>query len=188
MDLRKLGLLTGGSLKNVSLTANTPVVLSIKVGAGETELTQATLDKLILMASAAAADGTYDSRYYQQTELNSTTNGEGASLIGVEAIAGLSGANVQAVLSELKTLIDATNFLAMKESQTLAFLISRHSFSDFLESMECRLTSISIEFFLPQTSSVFVSFFLIASPAIFSVLLFFFIPLSFFASQAFPAP
>ena len=92
------------------------------------------------------------------------------------------------IWSGMKTLIDATNFLAMKESQTLAFLISRHSFSDFLESMECRLTSISIEFFLPQTSSVLVSFFLIASPAIFSVLLFFFIPLSFFASQAFPAP
>ena len=87
-DLRKLGLVSAGSIRNLDLTQNSLVVLSIKVGAGETELTQASLDKLLLMANEAAVDGTYDSRYYTETELSSTTNGEGSSgcFVSVEVL------------------------------------------------------------------------------------------------------
>lgn len=76
-DISKLSRLISGVQRNVDLSTNTIVVGSIKIGA--TELTKAILDKLILINSAADADGTFDTRYHTQAVLAGTT---GSSLVG----------------------------------------------------------------------------------------------------------
>lgn len=83
-DIRKLSRLINGVQRQVDLSENTLVVDSLKVGAGEIELTQAILEKLIDIQSAADADGTFDSRYHTQAELGATDGSGGSTLIGDE--------------------------------------------------------------------------------------------------------
>lgn len=109
-DINRLVRYLSGELKGFDLSANTLVMNSLKLST--TELTKTILDKLILINTAADGDGTFDTRYTTSTLLASTSNGEGASLIGVEAIAGLSGTDAQAVFSELKGLIDTAQSTA----------------------------------------------------------------------------
>lgn len=66
--------------------------------------------------------------YYTKSQLGSTTSGSsGAGLVGVSAISGVTGADVQTVLGSLKNLIDG------KAS-------SSHSHSDYLKSAGDRMT------------------------------------------------
>lgn len=81
-DISRLARLLNGTVRGVDLTSNTLVVQSIKIGAGATELTQTILDKLILVYNEADADGTYDSRYFTESELSSATASSGSDLIG----------------------------------------------------------------------------------------------------------
>lgn len=105
-DISKLSRLINGVQRNVDLSANTIVVSSIKIGAGQTELTQTILDKLILINSAADADGTFDTRYTKIADLASTANGKGASLVGVEdAASHYTATTVEGVLAEIHGML-----------------------------------------------------------------------------------
>lgn len=88
MEISVLSRLIEGIQRNVELATNTLVVSDIKIGgASGSILNQTILDKLILINTAADADGTFDTRYRTQTELSSTTGPSGASLIGVSTAA-----------------------------------------------------------------------------------------------------
>jgi len=112
-DISILARLLNGATRNVDLTNNTPVVLSIKIGGGtNTELTKAILDKLVALQNGSDVDATYhthDGRYYTETELSSTADGaSGASKIGVDqtpAFSNFSGANVQAALESIDSAL-----------------------------------------------------------------------------------
>lgn len=84
-DISKLSRLIGGVQRQVDLSSNALVVGSLKVGSvSPTELTKTILDKLVLIQTVADADGSYDSRYFTETELQSTTpTTSGATKIGV---------------------------------------------------------------------------------------------------------
>ncbi|MCW2277723.1 hypothetical protein [Heliophilum fasciatum] len=57
--------------------------------------------------TAAAGDHNHDGRYYTETEMGSTTAGSsGAKKVGTPALSGVTGTDVEAQLSSLKTLID----------------------------------------------------------------------------------
>lgn len=88
-EISVLSRLIEGIQRNVELETNTLVVGDIKIGgiASGTILTQAILDKLILVQTVADADGSFDTRYRTQSELSSTTSTSGASLIGVNGTA-----------------------------------------------------------------------------------------------------
>ena len=87
-DISILSRLINGIPRNVDFTTNTLVTSSVKVGgASPTELTKAILDKLILINTAADADGTFDARYTKIADLSSTTASKGASLVGVNGSA-----------------------------------------------------------------------------------------------------
>lgn len=103
MDISYLARLLDGAPRNVTLTDNSLVVLSIKVGGvSNTELTKTILDKLILVQTAADANGTFDSRYIKITDLASTANAKGASLVGIEdAGSKFTATTVEAALAEL---------------------------------------------------------------------------------------
>lgn len=79
-DISKLSRLIGGVQRQVDLSSNSLVVGSLKVGSvSPTELTKTILDKLVLIQTVADADGSYDSRYFTETELSGTG---GSALIG----------------------------------------------------------------------------------------------------------
>jgi len=59
-DISRLSRLVNGVMRGVDLSANSLLVLSIKVGAGQTELTQALLDKLLLMEGLTDTAGKYN--------------------------------------------------------------------------------------------------------------------------------
>ena len=61
VDITKLARLQNGVVENISTSANTMVVASLKIDT--TELTKTILDKLLLINSAADADGTFDTQY-----------------------------------------------------------------------------------------------------------------------------
>ena len=73
-DITYLSRLIGGVQRNIDLTANTPVVLSIKIGGGtNTELTKAILDRLVALQNGSDVDATYhthDGRYFTETEIS----------------------------------------------------------------------------------------------------------------------
>jgi hypothetical protein len=102
-DISIISRLVNGYNRNVDLAQNSLVVGSIKIGStSPVEITKAIAAKLLLIQAAADADGTFDTRYTRITELASTANGKGASLVGVEDAAGnFTGTNVEAVLAEL---------------------------------------------------------------------------------------
>lgn len=82
-NISLLSRLVNGIQRQVDLSANTLVVDIIKVGGGAgTDLTKTILDKLILINTAADADGTFDTRYTQITNLASATASSGSDLVG----------------------------------------------------------------------------------------------------------
>lgn len=84
-EITKLSRLIAGLERQVDLSTNTLVVLSLKVGGAGgagTELTKAILDRLVSLQSGADVDATYhthDGRYFTETEISS--NG-GSALVG----------------------------------------------------------------------------------------------------------
>lgn len=81
-DISILSRLVSGIQRNVDLSANTLVVLSLKVGS--TELTQTILNNLIALQngsdfSSGTNAHTHDGRYFTETELSNTS---GSTLIG----------------------------------------------------------------------------------------------------------
>ena len=91
-NISLLSRLVNGVQRQVDLSSNTLVVDILKVGGGSgTDLTKTILDKLILVQSAAHTDGTFDNRYYTESEIGSTTNGSsGASLVGIDVTPAFS--------------------------------------------------------------------------------------------------
>jgi hypothetical protein len=86
-DISVLSRLLNGAMRNVDLTSNTPVVLSIKVGGGvsNTELTKAILDRLVSLQNGSDVDSSYhthDGRYFTESELSSSSASSGSDLIG----------------------------------------------------------------------------------------------------------
>lgn len=85
-DISILARLHNGAMRNVDLTNNTPVVLSIKVGGGvsNTELTKTLVDNLVTLSSGVDAGSLHhhDGRYFTETELSSSTSSSGSDLIG----------------------------------------------------------------------------------------------------------
>lgn len=88
-DISILARLVNGATRNVDLTTNTPVVLSIKIGGvTNTELTKAILDNLITLQNGSDVGASlhhHDGRYFTESELSSTSGTSGAERIGVEA-------------------------------------------------------------------------------------------------------
>lgn len=86
-DISILSRLVNGAVRNVDISANTPVVLSIKIGGlTPTELTKTILDNLITLQNGSDVSASlhhHDGRYYTESELASTGGTSGASLIGV---------------------------------------------------------------------------------------------------------
>lgn len=89
-DVSRLSRLIDGIVRNVDLSQNSLVVGSVKVGAGQTELTQVILDKLVLMQGVARADGKYDAN---DIVVGATPTNYSAATQDVEAhLAGLDSA------------------------------------------------------------------------------------------------
>lgn len=107
-DITVLARLMAGATRTINIAANTLVTTSIKVGGAvsNTELTKTILDKLILIYTAADADGTFDTRYTQIADLASIANGEGASTVGIEDVGGYyTGDDVESALQQLGSLL-----------------------------------------------------------------------------------
>jgi hypothetical protein len=107
-DITALARIIAGSARNVDISSNTPVVLTIKIGGSvsNTELTKAILDKLLLINAAADSDGTFDTRYTKKTDLAALTAGKGASLVGIQdAGSYFSTKNVEAALQQLAGVV-----------------------------------------------------------------------------------
>lgn len=103
-DITALSRIIQGSARNVDISSNTLVVLTIKIGGSvsNTELNKAILDKLVLIESIADADGSYDTRYTKIGDLASRTSGKGASLVALQdAGAYFTTKNVEAALQQL---------------------------------------------------------------------------------------
>lgn len=87
-DISILARLLNGATRNVDLTTNTPVVLSIKIGGvTNTELTKTILDNLITLQNGSDVSASlhhHDGRYFTETELGSTSGISGAERIGVK--------------------------------------------------------------------------------------------------------
>lgn len=88
-DISILARLINGVVRNVDMSANTLVTTSIKVGGdvSNTELTKAILDNLIHLQngtdfSNGTNSHTHDGRYFQESELSSSTSSSGSDLIG----------------------------------------------------------------------------------------------------------
>lgn len=85
-DISILARLVNGATRNVDLTTNTPVVLSIKIGGvTNTELTKTILDRLVALQNGTDVDASYhthDGRYFTESELGSSTSSSGSDLIG----------------------------------------------------------------------------------------------------------
>ena len=86
MDINTLSRLVSGFHREVDLTTNTPVVLSIKIGGvTNTELTKTILDRLVSLQNGTDVDASYhthDGRYFTETELGSSSASSGSDLIG----------------------------------------------------------------------------------------------------------
>lgn len=106
-EISRLSRLVSGVQRGVDLSANTLVVLDIKVGGASGSLFEkADVDTLTLTTdSATAVDASalhhHDGRYFTETELGSNANGAGASLIGIEdASSQFTSTNVEGALDE----------------------------------------------------------------------------------------
>lgn len=85
-DINLLARLVNGAVRNVDLTTNTPVVLSIKIGgATNTELTKAILDNLITLQNGSDVGPSlhhHDTRYYTKIQIQANTGTTGSDLVG----------------------------------------------------------------------------------------------------------
>jgi hypothetical protein len=107
-DITALGRIISGAQRNVDISSNTLVTLSIKVGGSisNTELTKLILDKLILINAAADSDGTFDTRYTKKVDLAALTVSKGASLVGVQDVGSyFTTKNVEAALQQLASVV-----------------------------------------------------------------------------------
>lgn len=106
-DYSRIQALINGYPRGVDLSQNSLIVGSLKVGTSSpSELTKAILDKLILIQTAADADGTFDTRYTKIADLASTATGDGAALVGIEDDGGYyTGTTVEAALQELGAVV-----------------------------------------------------------------------------------
>lgn len=91
-NISLLSRLVNGVQRQVDLSSNTLIVNVLKVGGGAgTDLTKVILDKLILTNALTHTDGSFDNRYFTETEIGSTTNGSsGASLVGIDVTPAFS--------------------------------------------------------------------------------------------------
>lgn len=108
-DILKLSRLIDGVNRNVDISTNTPVVLSLKVGGSvsNTELTKAILDNLVALQDGTDfSDGTnshtHDGRYYTETEIGETGATSGADLVGVNNTPTNYSASSQTVQDHLE--------------------------------------------------------------------------------------
>lgn len=111
-DITRLQHLSAGAPRGVDISANTLVTLSVKVGGPttNTELTKAILDNLVQLQNGSDASTlhNHDGAYHTKTILASNSNAQGASLVGIEDAANhYTATNVEAALSEVKTIADA---------------------------------------------------------------------------------
>lgn len=111
-DITRLSRLVAGIQRQVDLQQNALIVGSLKVGStSPVELTKTILTNLIALQDGSDFSNgtnahTHDGRYYTETEMGSTSNGEGASLIGIEdASAYYAGTNLEAALNEIEAQI-----------------------------------------------------------------------------------
>lgn len=98
-DISYLSRLINGASRNVDLTSNTPIVLSIKVGGSgsNTELTKTLLDGLLAI----------------RTDLASTANAKGASLVGIEDAASIiTATTVEGALAENRVVANSAQTTA----------------------------------------------------------------------------
>ena len=112
-DITTLARLYNGAMRNVDLTLNTPVVLSVKLstdaGVTSTELTKAILDKLILVGTKADADGSFDLQYAKLSSLSGTS---GAGMVGIlttNLTNFTPGSTVQSALEGISAQLAATS-------------------------------------------------------------------------------
>lgn len=124
-DISVLARLLNGAMRNVDLTNNTPVVLSIKVGGvTNTELTKAILDRLVSLQNGTDVDATYhthDGRYFTESELGSATASSGSDLIGDDATYSNftpAAATVKGALSGIDSALAAATGTKVKISAT----------------------------------------------------------------------
>lgn len=118
-DISILSRLLNGIQRNVDLSTNTLVVNELKVGGSASTdiLTQALVQKLSGLQSDG--DGTFDSRYFTESEIGSTTASSGASLVGVNHSATNytpGSANVEEHLSAIDTALASAGGTAFSDS------------------------------------------------------------------------
>lgn len=84
-DISILSRLVLGYQRNIDVSQNALIVGSIKIGTSSpVEITKTIATILIAVSTVVDSDGTYDTRYYTKTQINSTTNGSsGAKQVGV---------------------------------------------------------------------------------------------------------
>lgn len=109
-DFSKISKLINGIQRHVDFATNSFVVQSIKLtddgGSTSSELTKTILDNLIgLQNGTDFSDGTnshtHDGRYFTESEISSNSNGEGASLVGIEdASSQFTATDVEGALDE----------------------------------------------------------------------------------------
>lgn len=108
-DISTLLRLVSGINRTVDMATNSLVTQSLKLtddgGSTSSELTKTILDNLITLqdgSDISAALHHHDGRYYTETEIGSTSNGEGASLVGIEDAGALyTGTDAEAALQEV---------------------------------------------------------------------------------------
>lgn len=127
-DISVLARLLNGAVRNVDLTNNTPVVLSVKVGGGvsNTELTKAILDRLVALQNGSDVGTgyhTHDTVYTRTTALASSTGGSaGSTLIGDDNSYSNftpSVATVKGALSAIDTALGASSNSANRSLSNL---------------------------------------------------------------------
>jgi hypothetical protein len=118
-DITRIARLIDGLMRNVDLSANALVVGSLKVGASSpVELTKAILNNLLALQNGTDfADGTsahtHDARYSTKADLASVANAKGASLVGIEDVAGkITATTVEGALAEFIVKIESLRTLS----------------------------------------------------------------------------
>jgi hypothetical protein len=96
---------------------------------------------------------THDDRYYTETEISATTSGySGAKLIGVTAISGLSGSNVQTVLESIKTLLNGKSDNGhVHAGSAITSMVSNSDMVDGKHATDFALVSHAHTGYLPTT-------------------------------------
>lgn len=146
-DISILSRLVNGFQRNVDVSQNALVVGSLKVGSSSpVEITKAIASKLILMQSVADADGTYDTRYNTKTDLASTANGKGASLIGVEDAANnYTATTVEGVLAEIYGMLGSGAASGITYDPTASGLTATNV-QDAIDEVEDRVDTIEANY------------------------------------------